>query len=493
MGKNNQQKNMVPERRNFKLYKAKKQWITACATFLLTFGATTVMNVSAHADVNSDSGNTTPQTAEVASATSSNSGDSSKGAANSAASSEQSESQMSNKSTSSVTKDTVNPNSVASSETSTIKSSEKNGNNQTTSQTLTVTGQTTKINSNALKESKAVAENIAPIGLTNEDNSLEVIPGTNLANDAKYFIKNYSELEKAGAKFSWVSYDDPNGETHEVTDNNFVVDSTATDYYSATIKVTYADGTSTDVDTVFRIANAVTLNPSKYYYVSKVGDAADLNTADVNGNSLSGTLLNYSQVKDPDAITVKVKPLDTSTIGIHWAEVKVTDNSVLASGEDGYSNGQPIRIIGGSYIVKVPYVVQGLNLLSNIPTDKNGDPVINAQLDHASAPIFDPTSAGNTAWGEYFYQDYALAYALGIKIKATDWTAPTADAKTNHFTLNLLGLPNAKKQNVVVNYVTPDGKFMYIFNTNNGSNTRGYASGYGKNNSTFRNNSDALR
>lgn len=40
---------MVPERRNYKLYKAKKQWITACATFLLTFSATAVMNVSAQA------------------------------------------------------------------------------------------------------------------------------------------------------------------------------------------------------------------------------------------------------------------------------------------------------------------------------------------------------------------------------------------------------------------------------------------------------------
>lgn len=51
MSKNNRLKNATPERRNYKLYKAKKQWITACATFLLTFGATAVMNVSAQADV----------------------------------------------------------------------------------------------------------------------------------------------------------------------------------------------------------------------------------------------------------------------------------------------------------------------------------------------------------------------------------------------------------------------------------------------------------
>lgn len=32
MGENNQQGRIVPEQRNFKLYKAKKQWMTACAT-----------------------------------------------------------------------------------------------------------------------------------------------------------------------------------------------------------------------------------------------------------------------------------------------------------------------------------------------------------------------------------------------------------------------------------------------------------------------------
>ena len=55
MSKNNRLRNATPERRNYKLYKAKKQWITACATFLLTFGATAVMNVSAQADTNENS------------------------------------------------------------------------------------------------------------------------------------------------------------------------------------------------------------------------------------------------------------------------------------------------------------------------------------------------------------------------------------------------------------------------------------------------------
>lgn len=66
MGEKNQQGRIVPEQRNFKLYKAKKQWMTACATFLLTFGATAVMNVSANADSSRTSdGDSTAKTAEL--------------------------------------------------------------------------------------------------------------------------------------------------------------------------------------------------------------------------------------------------------------------------------------------------------------------------------------------------------------------------------------------------------------------------------------------
>ena len=66
MGRNNQRRKMIPEQRNFKLYKHKKQWMTACATFLLTFGATAVMNVSASANTdNTSNGGSTPKTAEV--------------------------------------------------------------------------------------------------------------------------------------------------------------------------------------------------------------------------------------------------------------------------------------------------------------------------------------------------------------------------------------------------------------------------------------------
>lgn len=39
----------MPERRNYRLYKAKKQWITACSTFMLAFGATALLNAKAQA------------------------------------------------------------------------------------------------------------------------------------------------------------------------------------------------------------------------------------------------------------------------------------------------------------------------------------------------------------------------------------------------------------------------------------------------------------
>ncbi|MGI1802251.1 MBG domain-containing protein [Limosilactobacillus reuteri] len=63
MGKNNPLRSMTPQNKNYKLYKAKKQWITACATFMLAFGATAVVNASVQADT------TTPATTQVSGST----------------------------------------------------------------------------------------------------------------------------------------------------------------------------------------------------------------------------------------------------------------------------------------------------------------------------------------------------------------------------------------------------------------------------------------
>ena len=59
MGKNNPLRSMTPKNKNQKLYEAKKQWITACATFMLAFGPTGVVNASVQADT------TTPATTQV--------------------------------------------------------------------------------------------------------------------------------------------------------------------------------------------------------------------------------------------------------------------------------------------------------------------------------------------------------------------------------------------------------------------------------------------
>ncbi|MBB1128210.1 MBG domain-containing protein [Limosilactobacillus balticus] len=59
MSKNNPLRSMTPKNKNYKLYKAKKQWITACATFMLAFGATAVVNASVQADT------TTPTTTQA--------------------------------------------------------------------------------------------------------------------------------------------------------------------------------------------------------------------------------------------------------------------------------------------------------------------------------------------------------------------------------------------------------------------------------------------
>ena len=219
--------------------------------------------------------------------------------------------------------------------------------------------------------------------------------------------------------------------------------------------------------------------------MNRVNDTPDFNTADANGNDFS-TILNNTYVYDPTAFSYKILgTLDTSSLGIHWANVQVTDNNTFAGDPDAP------KVIGGLYVVKVPYVVQGLKLRDDIPTDDNGNPVINAQL--ATMPkststtpttpevAFDPAQGNSTnfpagLWGQYFYQDYALAYALGIKVQVAEddlvnngkWKNKPTDlvnTKTNHFAITFNKLSNATQQEVDVNYVSaPHAEDMYIYN-----------------------------
>lgn len=319
-------------------------------------------------------------------------------------------------------------------------------------------------------------EHIAPETYTmDSDSPAYVVAGSDLTNLASKFISNADALTQSGATFSWDG-NVPTATQQDAIDGNTI---------SGTIRVTYKDGTSTTIDIESYVEARSQLQPSTFYYVNRVNDTPDFNTADANGNDFS-TILNNTYVYDPTAFSYKILgTLDTSSLGIHWANVQVTDNNTFAGDPDAP------KVIGGLYVVKVPYVVQGLKLRDDIPTDDNGNPVINAQL--ATMPkststtpttpevAFDPAQGNSTnfpagLWGQYFYQDYVLAYALGIKVQVAEddlvnngkWKNKPTDlvnTKTNHFAITFNKLSNATQQEVDVNYVSaPHAEDMYIYN-----------------------------
>lgn len=307
-------------------------------------------------------------------------------------------------------------------------------------------------------------ENAAPVAWT--DDVAYVVVDTNLTNLASKFLQNGAELEAAGAKITWV------GDVPKPTQAD--IDSLQS--ISGKVRVQYADGTSKEVEVSAEVEPHATITPNTFYYVNNVGDRVDSATAaDANGRKLwdkdniSKSVLNTQNLYVPGSATAKLlAPLDTSTIGIHWAEVQVTDTSVFWNGEATVSQ----QVIGTPYIVKLPYVVKTLKLKDNIPM-ASGDPTINAQLatslgnDAQLAFNLGTGTNTNVAMGEYFYQDYALAVALGIVTKVSNWTPPTdlKNTKENHFTLSLTQLPNAPEQNVQVKYISDiQVDPIYIYN-----------------------------
>ena len=338
--------------------------------------------------------------------------------------------------------------------------SQTNSKDQTSKDTtaLSIDKNTKIINAKQLTESKVAQANITPIPQTSNDGAL-VVAGTNMANtNPANFLVNGAALEKAGAKITW------NVVPPTPTQTGFASGTT----YSGSVTVAYADGTKTNVDVSFLAEPQLQLAPDKFYYVSEVGQTVDtLNTPDANGNTIfnyddsTTSILSNTGIYGPNINIKLVKPLDTSTIGIHWADVQVTDNNKWTNGEN-----ESFPMVGDPYIVKVPYIVKTLSLKSNIPTNVNGDPVINAQLSEIENgnPAFDPKYS--TILGQYFYQDFALAWALGITTTVSDWV-PTSQVgvTTNSFKLTLSNLPNAEAQNVQVDYVAaPTVDPIYIYN-----------------------------
>ena len=376
--------------------------------------------------------------------------------------------------------------------------------NQGDTQTLSLTNKpATQLTANALKESKVATENTTPIVYTIGDGAMANAGSTLTERDAAKFIQNAAQLEAAGAKITWDG----------TPDTGTAADGVNGGTGSGKIKVTYANGQSTTVDVEFTLNAQVGLQQGhSFYYVGNVGDTVtSLDQPDANGyvlydsNDSEHSLISPGQSVaggDPAGVTAHlVSPLDTSTEGIHWADVFVNDTSLTGYNQD-MGIETPFLNTVGTYTIKVPYIVKGLKLRTDIPTDADGDPVINAQgqtyandADSTLLPSnntqqvgFDPSKGAQTL-GQYFYQDYALAYSLGVTTNVSDWTNPAdlASAKTNHFTMSLAGLPNSAGQNVQVNYVPlPKLQDLYFYNQGTNPNVP-YLSQFSQNNAYLKN------
>lgn len=473
MSKNDRLRKVNSENRNYKLYKAKKQWVTACATFMLAFGATAVINASADAkpalnepeEIAASATKTPAQTGDNLQNNSTTTAD--KATLNSAPTSQKSAGDASTEDTAAAkTRVAADKGSTNSDNSVNQPVSADTDKSQQDSTTLTINQNGKSSNIQQLTASKAVA-NINPVPYT-FDHGATVVAGSNMAEiNPADLLQNGAALEKAGAKITWNVL--PENPTQEGSQNGTE--------YSGSVTVTYADGTKTSVNVSFIAEPQVQLAPNKFYYVSHVGDNVDpITTPDANGN----TIFNFD---DPDhsvtsSMTIGVigpnidvkllKPLDTSTIGIHWAEFQFTDHNTWNS-----TQGGDFPIPGMPYTVKLPYVVNTIPLRTDIPVDSGGNPVINAQLSNNGQVAFMGTDSktgqitdNTSTLGQYFYQDYALAYALGIATNVTDWVPTAAEGtKTNSFKFTLQNLPDAPAQTVQVNYVaTPKPDTIYIYN-----------------------------
>ena len=302
---------------------------------------------------------------------------------------------------------------------------------------------------------------IVPVAYTEDEGATANVASTLTNADAVKFLKNGQALLAAGAKIAWDGTPDTGNQADYVSGN--IADG------SGTIKVTYKDGTSTTVDVTFMLNAQVGLRQAaagthSYYYVKNVGDkVTSMDTPDSYGyvlydpNDASNPndphgLIGFGQSLTGQGATPQITakllhPLDTSTIGIHWAEVAINDTTSTGVA-DGFTNTV------GTYTIKVPYIVKGLKLIGNLP-EENGTPVINAQrLSYETGTLqtdinnnnpeqigFDLTNTAGkynptATLGQYFYQDFALAYSLGVTTTVSDWTTPTIEQiktmATNH-------------------------------------------------------------
>lgn len=514
MSKNNPLRSMTPENRNYKLYKAKKQWITACATFMLAFGATAVMNVSVQADAGNNSAEPVAEVGPVnngSSSSANSSAGSSSASANSATSSVASttaasassevsavseapvsapaatsgaDAAVTSASADSAAKDSQKE-STSDSAASDVKNSDSTSNSasqEPATQQLSATSDSTGANTSAMAaESKVATQNVAPVPYT-VDNMAYAVGGSTLSEaDAAKYIQNAQALEAAGAKITWDG----------TPDTGTAESASAGETGSGKVKVTYADGTSTVVDVTFYLdfqANLNQLNLTNdgynFYYVKNIGDKVDFNTPDANGNTVynpndwthsliglnNSVAIGTTQDFSKNVTVTQIGTADTSTAGIHYAEFQISTNLDFDPGNIG-EGIKPFGYDLGTYTISVPYIVQGFKLKDNLDKDSDGNLVIGAQLNDGNNQLgFDPSQNAQTL-GQYFYQDFDKAYALGVTTSVSDWTAPTdlQNTTTNHFTLQLNGVAPLT-QNVKVYYATnPTIDKVYFYNQGTGN------------------------
>ncbi|WP_367341241.1 MBG domain-containing protein [Limosilactobacillus sp.] len=503
MSKNNPLRKYTPENRNYRLYKAKKQWITACATVLMALGATAATQVNAQAD--SNNGNATAPTAEIqttgatgTSESSSNDGSQSvMSAATHVASSAAHSADQANSASQSSSATQSEGSSAASSAMSVANSNaaKSASPSSTSSSSSDESASVQKVNTNSLIQGQLSTANLAAEEVTSEEDQAPegydamdaidgayTVAGADLTNKAANFLKNGQALLKAGATIKWADGDNLNPTMDD-------------GYFSADIVVTYKDGTTQTASTsAYVIQNPLQQKAKSFYYVKSVGNNVNpLTTPDANGHVIyqdgnDNSLLVMGQTNSGDTGDISnvklLTPLDTSSVGLKWMTVSATVSNYM-SGTWGVEG--PILSADGdnTITIKLPYVVQTLALKSGKPTDSAGNPLLNVQKTTSSSGVIDPsaTNAHDIYWLDDFYQDYDAAYALGMADHVTvSKLADTSNPNQKTFTVKFGDLSNAPTQTFTVNYVSdPTANKIYSFNAPAGSSTTASGDSYSTN------------
>lgn len=335
----------------------------------------------------------------------------------------------------------------------------------------------------SLKESKTATELPTPeLNSAFNQNAYAgyVVQGSDMGEIASKFLTNSDAIKAAGGKISW------DGPT-TITDD----DITSGGQLSGNIVVTYPDQKKKSVTAYFMgvartAANAnlqANQNQTGFLYVPKVGDKISLDALDINNTAIFNNNATNSIIPSHDSMGVALSAKivgspDTSTIGFHDLTVEVTDNG----------NADGMTVIGSPYELKVPYLVQTLEPISE-------KPVINVQkITTASAagsshvefqwPWFsenyDSLSSSGSGIGRYFYKDFLKYFALGgnLYVSSVHNDFGTVDNPVQEITVRLVTtsstpqvLTDSPALTVKLNWInSPTHNPIYIFKDPNQNN-----------------------